>query len=113
MAVSRPIDLEDSAEFEVRLDARIPNGVFRQVDGAWEGRLAVTYFLVEDRKFVTVQDQVHLTLNDADYLAALRDGFNFERRIEIPKALVNSILKVVVYQPDKDLLGSIDMRLPR
>lgn len=112
LTLAQPLDQKDSGLYEVRLKARFTEETFPKSNGSRKGELAIAYFLVRGGDVAVVQDKIDLALTEQEYQTALSDGFHFKRQLPIPKKLAGGLLKAVVYQPDRDLLGSVDLKLP-
>ncbi len=111
MKVAFEAEGEESNQYKVRFRADLTERSFRQVGATHQSELTVVYFLIQGRKVVSVEDSVTLELSQTDYQDALSGGFNFVRDLYVPQPFSKGLLKLVVYEPANDLLGSIGISL--
>ncbi len=98
---------------EIRLDLRIncARVGFDNSEGTYKGKLRIATFYADAKGgfLGEVWDSLALNFSEERFLHARQTGFAFSRLI--PFKTPNQIIKVVIYDPATDLLGSRQLRL--
>jgi VWFA-related protein len=101
--------LRVTAEIRIRAD----EGFFTLEDGLRKARLAVNCFLLKDHEEILAQswDTLDLNLREETYQRVLREGIPVSASYEVPGKGNRGTLKVIVYDPKTDKLGTKVRRL--
>jgi hypothetical protein len=106
--VRRSTSQQEELEFQVTV--QVDPEMFRASDGRLTGTLSLAYFLVGEGQRVVAQtwDTVDMNLKDTTYKQVLRPGVKVDGTLPRPNDVRKGRVKVVVYSPQSDLLGSTE-----
>jgi len=98
-----------TADIKIRAD----EGFFSAENGLQTARLAVNCFLMKDGEEILAQswDTLDLNLKDETYQKVFREGIQVSTNYEVPGKGNRGSLKVIVYNPKTDKLGTTVRRL--
>ena len=93
---------------EVKVDATKVG--LKNVDGVYTGKLHATAFATDDKGRVVGQNwgAVDINFKADDYHEIMNSGINFS--ITVPRKSSRQVLKVIVYDPATDKVGSKHLR---
>ncbi len=96
---------------DIKVDA--DQAFFIPENGRHKARLSVSCFLVDDDEEILAQswDTVDLNLKEETYRNVLRDGIAITESYDVPGKGNRARLKIIVYDPKTDKLGSIVRRV--
>jgi len=101
---------QQGRELQFQVTVQVEPEMFQASAGRLTGTLSLAYFLVGAGQKVVAQawDTVDMNLKDTTYKQVLRTGVNVDGNLPQPNGVRKGRVKVVVYSPQSDLLGSAE-----
>ncbi|MDA2937245.1 VWA domain-containing protein [Acidobacteria bacterium AH-259-A15] len=111
--VTKPKFRENETKFDIVLTIQMHKDMFVSKERVHAGKLAVTSFLVSDKgKLLSdVWQRLNLSLTTQDYQGVLSQGLSLSRSFSVPGRLKKGWLKIIVYDPANDKVGSLLKRI--
>ncbi|HSR53383.1 MAG TPA: hypothetical protein VLV83_21365 [Acidobacteriota bacterium] len=90
-----------------------PEKIFESQDGLRRSELVIGYFFFGKEKkrdrMWSFWDKIDLDLKPQVYQDITSQGLDFQKRLDIPASPRDLEVRIVVYNPQNDLLGSSNM----
>ena len=82
-------------------------------EGRYTGRMAISYFLFGRDGELKAEDwdRLEMALKPETYDQVLREGFPLKKELDLPEAMREALLRVVVYDIAEDRLGSVEAEI--
>ncbi len=99
---------QDGREIKLEMTMQVQPEMFGATSGQFTGNLSVAYFFLSETEKVIGQtwDSMDMNLQEATYRQVLKTGVKIVGKLPLPKELRKGRVKIVVYSPQADLLGS-------
>ncbi|HSR51312.1 MAG TPA: VWA domain-containing protein [Acidobacteriota bacterium] len=99
--------------FRVDLDIDFAAEMVARQDNRLRGSLVVAYFFGDDKKdkLWPVWDRIQMDLSDQNFQRVSREGIRLQKVFHPPIRVDNGWLKVVIYDPANDRVGTLSKRI--